>query len=215
MSKKSFGRIPLRRHHADPRRRARTRFGADEDFDVLIQRVEQRYQSFYRETLELVVTQRRDLGLIEAEPGRSRGLGQTPLIQDGVERVSKPELGLPRFGVRKPRSANTLPLPRVISPAFALLALALAMTGLIILPRDVQPTRIERVQHIDDVPEAHRVDGAVSVAVEIVDHLQHTRPSCEGVFEANAFYISLHASHYPVTFHQLAFQPPGHFVRKS
>jgi hypothetical protein len=34
----------------------------------------------------------------------------------------------------------------------------------------------ERVQHIDNVPKAHRVDRAVGVAIEIVDHLEHARP---------------------------------------
>src|ERR1700753_4287116 len=80
-----------------------------------------------------------------------------------------------------------------MSWAFALLALARAMTGLILLPRDLQPAcnefdisargsltarrfLLERMQHVDDVPEANRVDRPISVAVEIVAHLQHTRP---------------------------------------
>lgn len=66
------------RHHADPRRRARARLGANDDFDVLIQRVEQRHQPLHRETLELVVAQSRDLWLVEAQPRGGCGLGEAP-----------------------------------------------------------------------------------------------------------------------------------------
>src|SRR5438067_1018046 len=77
--------------------------------------------------------------------------------------------------------------------AFGLLAVAFSMTGLIILPRELQPARneldikargsaaarrflLERVQYVDDVPKTNCVDRAISVAVEIVDHLEHARP---------------------------------------
>src|SRR4051794_10947488 len=93
--------ITLPRHHADPRRGTRARLGANDDFDILIQRVEQRHQPLHRKTLDLVVAQRRDLGLVEAEPRRGCGLRKLLLIQDRIERVSKPELGLPLVGVRE------------------------------------------------------------------------------------------------------------------
>jgi hypothetical protein len=36
---------------------------------------------------------------------------------------------------------------------------------------------LEGVEHIDDAREAHGLDGAVGVAVMVVDHLQHARPA--------------------------------------
>jgi hypothetical protein len=89
----------LPRHHADPRRRARTRFCANDDFDVLIQRVEQRHQPLHRETFKPGVAQRRDLGLVEAEPRRGCGLREVLRIQDRFERGSKPELNASAMGV--------------------------------------------------------------------------------------------------------------------
>src|SRR5258708_5145533 len=93
----------------------------------------------------------------------------------------------------QPRSANTLPVPRVIaaSSAFVVLAFRLAIVSLVILLGDLQSSPdqvdidlcrpeasrrllLESVQDVDDFPESHRVDRTVGVAVVILDDLENS-----------------------------------------
>ena len=87
------------RHHADARRRARARLSADDDLDIAVERGEEGHQTFDRKPFELVIAQRRNLRLIDIEPRGGGVLRQSPLGDDGVDRVGEPQLGLPLFGV--------------------------------------------------------------------------------------------------------------------
>src|SRR5437764_6346037 len=94
----------------------------------------------------------------------------------------------------KPRSANTLPVPRMIasSPWFVLSAFCFAMAGLVILLCDLQSSFdqvdiqlggldalgrffLKGVKHVDDLLEAHEVDRPVSLSVMVFDQFEDTR----------------------------------------
>jgi hypothetical protein len=79
-----------------------------------------------------------------------------------------------------------------LSGSFIDLAVRLGMAGLVILLRDLQtslnhidvelpcPDAVWRlllkgVQHMHDLLEANRVDGAVGVFVVVLDHFEHAR----------------------------------------
>src|ERR1043166_106708 len=88
-----------------------------------------------------------------------------------------------------PRSANRLPVPRVIVSSSSVVFWR-AIAGLIILLCRLEPARdeididlrrfdalrrlfLEGMQHVHDLPEPPRVDRPVRVPIVVFDHLEH------------------------------------------
>ncbi len=87
------------RDHADARRGARARLSADDNLNVAVQRGQKAHQPLDRKAAKTIVSQRRHLGLIDAEGFGRRGLRQTPFVDDAVDRVGESQLGLPLLRV--------------------------------------------------------------------------------------------------------------------
>src|SRR5215207_3818890 len=96
-------------------------------------------------------------------------------------------------GLAKPRSAKTLPLPRVTAIS-SVMAWPLPVIRLVVLPGPLETVPdhlklmlwgrdallgflLEGMKDIQDAREAHGVYGSVGVAVEIVDGFQHAPPT--------------------------------------
>jgi hypothetical protein len=69
---------------ADPGRRPRARFLAHEIFNIAVQRCQERHQTFNRETIKLVVLQRRYLGLAHFEQTGRRRMGVIAFLKDYI-----------------------------------------------------------------------------------------------------------------------------------
>jgi hypothetical protein len=88
-----------RRNHADACRRARARLSADYDLDVAVERGEESHQPLDGKPFQLVIAQRRNLRLVDAEPRGGGMLRQSSLVDNVVDRMGEAQLGLPLFGV--------------------------------------------------------------------------------------------------------------------
>jgi predicted nucleotidyltransferase component of viral defense system len=94
-----YGSADSGRHDADARRPTRPGFRLDHDLDVLVERGEQGHQALDRESGQLIVPQRRDLGLSQSEQLSCRDLGQFALFDHLIERIGQAELRVAFRGV--------------------------------------------------------------------------------------------------------------------
>src|SRR5262245_18261687 len=84
----------LRRNDADAAGLARSRLAADDDLDVLIERRQEVHQAFHGEACQLVVTERRNLGLRNSQHLGCICLREFPLFKYLIQRIGEAQLGL-------------------------------------------------------------------------------------------------------------------------
>ena len=129
-------------------------FVPDHDLQVLIEGGGEDHQPFHREPVQILVGERRHLRLIDPQSfGRDR-LRQASAANYAVDRAGEPSFICRSSASTYPRSANTLPVPRVIVSSASIIVSGpwVAMAGLAILLRvlqtpldgvDIDPRRLE------------------------------------------------------------------------
>jgi hypothetical protein len=86
------------RHH-DPGIAAGVRFGPGHDLHVLAWGVEEVHQALDRKPLQVIVRQRRDFRLVDAQQSGGFGLGMPPLFENPVDGKRQEDRRLPLAAV--------------------------------------------------------------------------------------------------------------------